>query len=181
MQPFTQPDGIIGFAGTSAERVLIGTTGNSYSATNGTPFFETDTGLLYYFYGSDWYRKDGVNIIGSVYGSPANTLLTASTSAVGAAAGTIATSNDVSMYNYHPVEVYTLTATSVDVYGSIDGTNYVGPLRLYDAKTGALHTGSPLTAVGLYYLKGKEAKYRNLRYDQVGAGASAIRYAHGWV
>ena len=94
-------------------------------------------------------------------------------SAIGAAAGVLATLNSAS-FNCLTVEVASLTATSADIYGSVDGTNFVGPLRLIDKKTNAVFATSAITAAGLYELKGK---FKSIRIDQVGAGAVTVRYA----
>jgi hypothetical protein len=94
-----------------------------------------------------------------------------------AAAGVIYTSADISNYNQLVVDVTAVT-TSVDVYVSVDGTNFVGPVRLIDIKTGAVFATSALTAVGTYILNGK---FKKIRIDGVGAGVATIRYSHGWV
>ena len=103
-----------------------------------------------------------------------NTLYT-NGAATGAAASTIYTSPDVSMYDEHIFDLYTLTATSLDVHISVDGTNFVGPVRCIDLGTGVVHTGNPLTAVGRYKLEGK---FKNICLIQVGINATAVRYAH---
>lgn len=100
------------------------------------------------------------------------------TSATGAAAGTVYTLTDASMYNQHLFHLSALTATSMDVYSSVDGTNYVGPLMLTDVKTNANFATAAVTAVGMYKLLGK---FHSIRVDQVGVNALTVKVGHGWV
>ena len=160
-------------AGTRAERLAI------TAPALGEEFYETDYGELWQGTGAEWRelapRRTATvdSDYRGVYPASYHTYGTAT----GAAAGAFYTSADVSMYNAHIVDVSALTATSVDVYASVDGTNFSGPLRLTDLKTGALFATSALTATGIYKLDGK---YKKIRLDQVGANAATVRYSHGW-
>lgn len=100
------------------------------------------------------------------------------TSATGSAAGTVYTLTDATMYNQHTFHLTALTATSMDVYVSVDGTNYKGPVMLTDVATNANFATAAVNATGLYKLLGK---FKKIRVDQVGANALTVKIGHGWV
>lgn len=125
------------------------------AVTNGAAHVETKTG-------SQW-----------AYGNWPNTLY-ANGSVVGAGAGTLATLTNLESYNRHTINLDALTATSLDVYVSVDGTNFEGPILLLNVSTGVQEA---LDGVGSYVLKGK---YKSIRLDQVGVNALTAQYAH-WV
>jgi len=94
----------------------------------------------------------------------------------GAAEAVLYTSGDVSWANWLAVEVNGLTATSVTVRVSLDGTNYVAMTPI-DASTGAAYAGGvALAADGMYYYNGK---FKSVTIEQDGAGGVTVRYAHG--
>ena len=91
------------------------------------------------------------------------------------------TSADISMYNYHIIE-NTDTSVPLDIYVSIDGTNFnptAATVELLDDVTtggGIKVVSIPTLKIGV--LKGKFAKIRCL---QVGAGTCDGRILHGVV
>lgn len=88
------------------------------------------------------------------------------------------TSNDVSMYNYHVIEC---TAGTVDVFVSVDGTNFLSVAAsvelINDVTTGGgIKSIDIATADGAGILRGK---FRKIRVLQKGTTASNIRGFHG--
>lgn len=161
------------FTGTRAQRLTLS------GAVTGDEFHETDYSAIWQWTGSVWRElaPRRTATVDSDYRGVYPATYHTYGSATGAAAGVIYPSADVSMHNAHIIDLSALTATSVDVYGSVDGTNFSGPLRLTDLKTGALFATSALTAVGIYKLSGK---FKKIRLDQVGAGGATVRYSHAW-
>lgn len=82
-------------------------------------------------------------------------------------------------FNVMTVDVETIGATSFDVYASVDGTHYVGPLLGVDKKTNANYAGTGAPAQGAVSLVEYEGKYLNWRIDLVGTGASLAHYLLG--
>jgi len=97
---------------------------------------------------------------------------------VGAAAGVLHTTSDISGTKGFSLDISALTATSVDIYTSLDGSTFTGPVMMHDASTAAPFATAAITAVGQYYLK-SERPIRNIRIDQVGAGGATMTFAHG--
>jgi hypothetical protein len=165
------------FYGTAAERAAYDTSklgiGNRW---------ETESGDVDEWTGTQWVKTHSGGAAkselssGSVlsYGNYPSSLYFEGSSS-GSAAGTLYASGVVTNYNRFTLEVATLGATSVDVYASIDGTNFVA-VRLIDNSTGAVFGATAINATGMYHLDGK---FKAIRVDLVGTGASSIRFNHG--
>lgn len=144
---------------------------------------ETDTGNYFEFFGGVWYPVGTAGVRNSNISNSAsliwpNTQRTDS-SVTGAAAGTIYAPTDISMYNMHLLIVSGLTATSVDVFGTVDGiTANRGALDVYNFATQAYQAN--IIANGIYAIGDKAgiSGLKTIELDQVGAGAVTVRYSH---
>lgn len=97
----------------------------------------------------------------------------------GAAAGTLYAPADISMYNMHLLVIEDFTATSIDVFGTVDGvTANRAALDVYNFATQSYQAN--IVANGAYAVGDKAGMsgLKTVEYDQVGAGAVTLRYSH---
>lgn len=147
-------------------------------------FWATDKGQGYLWNGialvkDQTYTNGGAHVrtIASDVQDPATWYLEFIGTAGAADNAVIYQSGDVSMYNYHTIEV---TGTdAADVFVSVDGTNFVGPVgvRLHDDLT----TGGGIDVItiptgDIGILRGK---YKAIKVQQDGATDANCRGAHG--
>ena len=120
------------------------------------------------------------------YGTwPSNYYLTGSASTTTQTDNAVVyTSGDVSSYNIHVIE-NTSATDPVDVYISIDGTNFLASasaVRLHDATTSGTYVVTiPAGDVGILDGNGSGIKVKKIKVLKDGATAEnpSIRYAHG--
>ena len=117
----------------------------------------------------------------SAFGAPANQITDPQEFTAGAADNAVLyTSTDVSMYNYHAIENFATSSAAMDVYVSLDGTNFNATAvstRLMDDVTtgdGINVITIPVGKIGVFNFK--VAKIQIL---QDGAGAADGRILHG--
>ena len=79
-------------------------------------------------------------------------------------------------YNTFTLELHTLTATSLTVSVSIDGTNFSNAM-LVDLSDGAVFGAVAINATGIYRLF--NMKFSDIKLTQAGAGAAEVRWSLG--
>jgi hypothetical protein len=119
----------------------------------------------------------------SAYGAPAHTLTDPQEFTAGAADNAVLyTSTDISFFNYHIIENFATSTAAIDVYVSLDGTNFnataVGVQLADDVSAGGTNVITiPIGKIGILHKPaGKVVKIQCL---QDGAGAADGRILHG--